>query len=120
MPSTLNITTVYKGEPLSIDFFAKDPDGGVITSPESQVVYIVFGATAAGAPTLQFASDDDPAKITLADAGTGRFEIRLDASDIATLTEGSANFLNIWTELAGARRLQVTGQITLAASIEPI
>lgn len=119
MPSTLKITTVHKGEPLSIDFFAKEPDGAVIDSPESQVVYLTFARTDGDDPLLQFASDDGSAKITLADALTGLFKIRLEAPDIALLKEGRTYYLNIWTELSGPRRLQVDGTITLAASIEP-
>lgn len=117
MAASLDITTVHKGEPVNIDFYAKNGSGGVIANAASQTVHITFSTTPGGEPVEQFSTADS--QITLADAGTGLFEIRMSASDLASLAEGTTYHLNIWTEIGGVKRLQIKGTIKLLSSIEP-
>lgn len=117
MAESLTISTIYKGEPVSIDFYAKDPSGDVIASPASQTVHMTVSETDGGSVLQGWSSSGS--QINLADAGTGKFEIRLSRTDLALLTEGQTYYYNIWTELSGVRRVQVVGTIKLLKSIEP-
>lgn len=110
-----HITEFYKGEPVTIRLFARDPGGAaVIASPASQVIKVTVGETKRGSAKLTFTSN-----YTLVSATTGEFLITLAASDVSSLTEGETYFYNIWSQLNSEDpRLQKWGKLILGPSIE--
>jgi len=111
-----NITGLYKGEGLRIQFFAKAPGGtSVIASPASQLIGITIGASYGKSPTnLEFKD-----KYTLIDAPTGEFLIALTAANLDPLREGKTYYYNIWSQLSGEDPiLQALGELTINSSLE--
>ena len=113
MSSAQNITQFHKGEPVTIQLFAKDPDGTVIPSAASQAITVTIATTKGGTASLTLTG-----KETLVSATTGEFTLVLTATDLTSLTEQTVYYYNIWSQLSGSDpRLQRHGQFTLGASI---
>lgn len=115
MATELDIVEYHKGEYVEIDFFAKNRDGTVLTSPASQVVTMTIGETASGDPLLTFTTTGG--KIVLTDAPTAKFTIGLLEADLTTLIEGRTYFYNIWVGTSQPT-LQAKGRFVLQNSIE--
>lgn len=114
MATETDIIEFYKGEYVEIDFFAKNRDGSVLSSPSTQTVAFTVAETQEADPLLSFSTVD---KITLSDEATAKFTIGLLATDLTAMIEGRTYYYNIWVGTT-QRTMQAKGKFVLQKSIE--
>ena len=109
----LNIDSKYKGECVTIQLEAKNPDGSVIDSPANQTVYASVAPTTADTETVITVEG------VLEDEALGVFTIKMTAADLDTVDEGVEQAITIWSVLdPSCPQVQANGKMTLRPSVE--
>jgi len=117
MATEQDITEFHKGEYVEFTVAAKNPDGTVVSSPASQVMYMTIAASDDASALVQVSTTSG--EITLTDAGNGIFTVALTPADLTDIKEGRTYHYNVWTELASKPVVQAKGAFTLQDSIAP-
>ncbi len=103
-------------ETVDVTLFAKDRDGTPLSDAAAQTLSMTIGETPSDPFLLEF---NTTPQITLQDAPTAQFLIRLLASDLTSLVEDTRYYYNMWSDNgSNVLILQSKGEFYLKGSIE--
>ena len=117
MVATHDIKTFSKGEDVQFTMLLKNRDGTPLSDAATQVVNFVISKKLGGAIIAEFNTTPE---ITLADALTANWTVKLLRADLTLLEQKVDYEYNVWSTSATSWRiLQITGTLTLLQADSP-